>query len=172
MNSYMVAPGIRFDDYLFSEPRRLVEVALPRCGGVLAILTSDPNWAPRTYQPLCFREFGNNSQETAYDALQLARTPQAAALFVSVLAMPFSTSAQRCEIRKKLARAYNPVCQISGIPALKNELAHKLDELEERNEEQTLQIRLLLATINRLFEPQPEPRRRPIGFFTEPTPTT
>jgi len=168
MNPYMVAPGIRFDDYIFSEPKRLVETAVPKCGGLLAILVRDPNWAPKPFQPLCFREFGNNSQEASYDPIRLARIPQADALFVSILAMPFSTAAHRCEIRNKLAQAYNPFCQSSGVPAAQTELALKLDELEKKNEEQTIQVRLLLASINRLFEPQPEPRRRQIGFFPQP----
>ena len=171
MNPYMVAPGIRFDNYVFSEPRRLVEGALPKCGGVLAILIRDPNWAPKSFQPLCFREFGNNSQDTLgmYDLVRLARTD---ALYVSFLALPFSTAAQRREIRNELAQAYNPYCQTGGgAPASQSELVHKVDELERKNEEQTIQVRLLLASINRLFEPQPEPRRRPIGFLPQPAPT-
>jgi len=170
MNPYLVAPGIRFDNYVFSEPKRLVEGAPPKCGGVLAILVRDPNWAPKPFQPLRFQEFGNNSQAplAAYDP----RLARADALFVSFLALPFSTAAQRCEIRNELARAYNPFCQNAGVPAYQHDLAHKLDELEKKNEEQATQIRLLLASINRLFEPQAEPHRRPIGFQPLPAPTT
>jgi hypothetical protein len=172
MNPYMVAPGIRFDEFVFSDPRRLAETALPKCGGVLVLMIGDPNWAPKHFQPLCFREFGNNSQQVlAYDPARLGRTLQAEALFVSILALPFSTAAERCEIRDKLVRAYNPFCQTGGSPVLQSELVHKLDQLERKNEEQTLQVRLLLASINRLFEPQPEPRRRPIGFLPQPLAT-
>jgi hypothetical protein len=87
-------------------------------------------------------------------------------LFIAVLPMPFSSSAQRCEVRNQLLWAYNPVYQGSTRHP-ENELARKLDELEKRHEEQTTQFQLLLASINRLFEPQPVPPRRPIGFLPE-----
>jgi hypothetical protein len=83
--------------------------------------------------------------------------------------MPYSTAAQRRDMRNQLARAYNPFCQ-ARIP-VQSELVDKLDELERKNEEQTMQVRLLLTSLNRLFEPQPEPRRRHIGFLPESTAT-
>jgi len=55
-----------------------------------------------------------------------------------------------------------------AFPGVQGDLAHKLDELEKKHEEQTTQLRLLLANINRLFEPQTEPSRRPIGFLANP----
>jgi hypothetical protein len=163
MNPYLVAEGIRFNDYVFSEPRRMAEWTPPKCGGVCAILARDPNWAPKPFQPLCFWEFGNNS-----DLLRLARMPDTQALFASALALPFSTSTQRSEIRDQLVWAYNPVWQASGGPSVHSELANKLDELERKHEEQTTHLRLLLANINRLFEPQTQPHRRTIGFLAPP----
>jgi hypothetical protein len=161
MNPYLVAAGIRFNDYVFSEPRRLVEWAPPKCAGVCAILARDANWAPKPFQPLCFLEFGNNS-----DLRRLARTPNTDALFVSAIAMPFSTSAQRTEVRNQLVWAYNPIWEAGTGATAQSDLAHKLDELERKHEEQTTQFRLLLASINRLFEPQTEmPRHRAIGFL-------
>jgi len=164
MNPYLGLAGIRFNDYLFSEPRRLLNWTPPKCAGLCVILTRDPNWAPKPFQPLCFWEFGNNP-----DLRALTRMPNTEALFVSVLAMPFSTSGQRSEARSQLVWAYNPVWQVSGASPVQNELAHKLDELEKKHEEQTTQIRLLLASLNRLFEPPTQPQRRTIGFLT-PTP--
>ena len=164
MNTYLVAAGIRFNDYVFSEPRRLVEWVPPKCAGICAILASDPNWAPKPFQPLCFCEFGNNS-----DLQRLTRVPNTEALLVSALAMPFSTSAQRSEVRNQLVWAYNPVWQANASSADHGELAHKLTELERKHDEQTTQLRLLLASINRLFEPQGEPKRyRTIGFSPRP----
>src|SRR6266852_6714264 len=164
MNTYLVVAGIRFNDYLFSEPRRLVEWVPPKCAGIGALLARDPNWAPKPLQPLCFCEFGNNA-----DLRRLARMPNMEALFVSALAMPFSTSAQRSEVRNQLVWAYNPVWQTSAGSALQSELSHKLEELERKHEEQTAHLRLILANINRLFEPQGEPkRRRAIGFLPQP----
>jgi hypothetical protein len=161
MNPYTVE-GIRFNDYVFSEPRRLVDWAPPKCAGVCAILARDPSWAPKPFQPLCFWEFGNNS-----DALRLPRTVNAEALFIATLPMPFSTSAQRAELRDQLVWAYNPVWQAGRASG--SELAHKLDELERKHEEQTTQLRLLLASINRMFEPAIVPQRRPIGFLPPPS---
>jgi hypothetical protein len=160
----MVAAGIRFNDYVFSEPRRLVEWPLPKWAGVLAILATDANWAPKPLQPLCFMEFGNNA-----DLRRLMRMPNAEALFVSALALPYSTSAQRAEVRNQLVSAYNPLWQASAGSAVQSELAHKLDDLERKHEEQTTQFRLLLASINRIFEPPIElPRRRTtIGFLPQ-----
>src|SRR6266849_2269391 len=164
MNTYLYAAGIRFNDHTFSEPRRLVEWVQPKCAGICVILAGDPNWAPKPLQPLCFCEFGNNS-----DLRRLARMPNAEALFVSALAMPFSTSAQRSEVRNQLVCAYNPVWQGSAGSAVQCELAYKLDELEKKHEEQTTQLRLILASINRLFEPHTEPKRhRAIGFLPQP----
>ena len=164
MNTYLFAAGIRFNDHMFSEPRRLAEWVPPKCAGICVILAGDPNWAPKPLQPLCFCEFGNNA-----DLRRLARMPNMEALFVSGLAMPFSTSAQRSEVRNQLVWAYNPVWQASAGSALQSELSHKLEELERKHEEQTAQLRLILANINRLFEPQIEPKRhRAIGFLPQP----
>ena len=163
MNSYLAAAGIRFNDYVFSEPKCLAEWSPPKCAGICAILARDPNWAPKPFQTLCFWEFGNNSEP-----LRLARMPNSEVLFVAALPMPFSTSAQRSEIRDQLVSAYNPIWQPSAGSAGQSELACKLVELEKKHEEQTLQFRLLLASVNRLFEPLPEPKRRTIGFSPRP----
>ena len=164
MNTYLFSAGIRFNDHVFSEPRRLAEWTPPKCAGICVVLAGDPNWAPKPLQPLCFFEFGNNA-----DLRGLARMPKMETLFVSALAMPFSTSAQRSEIRNELVWAYNPVWQARAGSALQSDLSHKLEELERKHEEQTLQLRLILANINRFFEPQSEPKRhRAIGFLPQP----
>jgi hypothetical protein len=166
MNSYLVVPGIRFNDYMFSEPVPLGNWGAPKFAGLFTILARDTNWAPKPFQPLCFGEFGNNCPGPM--AIESIRLPaNAEALFVSVLPMPFSSSGQRCEVRDQLLWAYNPVYQRSAMPPARNELARKLDELEKRHEEQTTQFQLLMASINRLFEPLPVPPRRPIGFLPE-----
>src|SRR5437868_15152606 len=163
MNPYLGVAGIRFNDYVFSEPRRLVEWMPPKWAGICVILARDSNWAPKPLQPLCFLEFGNNS-----DLRRLARMPNTDALYIAALAMPFSTSAQRSEVRNQLVWAYNPVWQAGAGAAVQSELSHKLEELERKHEEQTTQLRLILANINRLFEPQGEPKRhRAIGFLPQ-----
>jgi hypothetical protein len=165
MSSYLVGPGIRFNDYVFSEPVPLSSWTTPKYAGLFVILVRDGNWAPRQFQPLCFDEFGNNVRGPL-PASSIRLPANAGALFVSVMAMPFSTSEQRCAVRNQLVWAYNPVYQRAAAP-VQNDLARKLDELEKKHEEQTTQFRLLLASINRLFEPLPEPPHRPIGFLPQ-----
>jgi hypothetical protein len=167
MNCYTPGLGIRFNDFMFSEPVPLSAWAAPKFAGLFVVLVRDTNWAPKQFQPLCFGEFGNNVRGPL--AAESIRLPaNAGLLFVSVLPMPFSSSAQRCDARNQLVWAYNPVCQGTATPPAQNELlVRKLDELEKRHEEQTTQFRLLMTSINRLFEPQPVPPRRPIGFLPE-----
>jgi hypothetical protein len=161
MSSYVAGPGIRFNDFLFSEPAPFCHWTPPRFAGLFALLHPDANWAPRQLQPLYFGEFGNDARISL--APRVLRAPDAGSLCVAVLPLPFSSNSQRCEVLNQLIWAYNPVCQSSAAPA-QNELVRKLEELEKKHEEQTTQFRLLLASINRLFEPQPETVRRPIGF--------
>src|SRR5438093_10729504 len=125
MNPYLVSAGIRFNDYVFSEPRRLVEWPPPKWAGICAILATDSNWSPKPLQPLCFLEFGNNA-----DLRRLARIPNAEALYVSALAMPYSTTHQRSEVRNQLAWAYNPLWQGSAGSAIQSELAQILDDVD------------------------------------------
>lgn len=166
MNSFMVGPGIRFNDCMFSEPALLNTWAPPKFAGLFVILTADSSWAPRPFQPLYFGEFGNNARGPL--AAGSIRIPtHCGPLFIAVLPMPFSSTAQRAELRSQLTWAYNPVCQSNPAPG-QEELVRKLDELEKRHEEQSTQFRLLLASINRFFEPQPERPRRPIGFVPQP----
>jgi hypothetical protein len=166
----MVAQGIRFNDYVFAEPKPLGEWERPRYAGILVILAKDANWAPKPFQALFFGEFGNNSREVLLPTgqMRLAGAAPAEGLWVSVLPVPFSTTAQRMEILQQLVWAYNPVWQAKGSPTEPGELARKLDELEKKHEEQTTQVRLLLASVNKFFEPQPEPPRRQIGFLPQP----
>lgn len=158
----MVGPGIRFNDFVFSEPVPLGTWTPPKFAGLFVVLAGDNNWSPRPFQPLYFGEFGNNAPCRA--GLGSSRVPMQRGLFISVLPLPFSSSAQRLEARNQLVWAYNPIYQPAGMPP-PNELARKLDELEKKHEEQSTQFRLLLASLNRFFEPLPEPaHRRPIGF--------
>jgi hypothetical protein len=170
MNSFLGLPGIRFNDCLFTEPKPLGGWVPPRCAGIFVILMKDGNWAPKPYQALVFGEFGNNAREilSQRDRLRLAEASRAEALLISVLVMPFSTTTQRAAVCNQLIWAYNPVCQTSGMTAAGNELAYKLEELEKKHEEQTTHMHLLLASVNKLFEPLPERPRRHIGFLPPP----
>jgi len=118
------------------------------------VLARDPRWAPKPFQPLYFYEFGNNARP------RLASP--ANDLYVSVLPMPFSTSAQRRTVRHELISAYNPVWP-GG-----DDVSRRMDELEARQSEQHAQVLTLLTHLAKLFEPQPVGPRRPIGFQPEP----
>src|SRR5580704_17765893 len=159
LGSSLLAPGIRLNDSFFSEPTRLDGWTPPRCAGLFGIFIADPNWAPKPFQPLYFGEFGNNASapELLAEFRGLIAVFRGKTLLVSVLPMPFSTISQRCALRSELIWAYNHVCQADGAKTPSMDLVRKLDELERRHQEQTAQVMLLLANVNRILEPQPEP---------------
>ena len=109
----MAPQGIRFNDCLFTEPIRLAEWKVPKCAGLFVILAKDANWAPKPYQPLYFGEFGNNTPEAllSWNQARLRRSEGGTILLISVLPMPFSTTAQRRALRNELLWAYNSAWQ-------------------------------------------------------------
>ena len=121
----------------------------------------------RRFNPLYFGEFGNNAPLPALglDYPRLVAAAKARTLLVAVLPMPFSTTAQRRELRNELVSAYNPECQSDGNLLPQGELASKLGDLEKKHQEQTAQVMLLLTNINQSFQPPPETPRRRIGFM-------
>ncbi|HEY2016373.1 MAG TPA: hypothetical protein VGH38_22870 [Bryobacteraceae bacterium] len=172
MHSQLIASGIRFNDCFFTEPVRLSDWTPPKFPGLFVILACDSNWAPRSFQPLFFGEFGNNSPY-ALKECEVAGLPGMTArrnLFVSMLAMPFSTGGQRTALRGELVSSYHPALQGTAAGSAPEELANRIDEMEKRHREQTAQVLLLLGNLNKQFEPQPVPQRRRIGFLTEAPP--
>jgi hypothetical protein len=160
MNDTIPGQGIRFNDYFFTEPERLTGWVPPRCAGIFAILVKDPNWAPKPFQPIWFGEFGNNAQHLFAMEQPLAH---AELFFVSVLPMLFSTTEQRLTVRERLVWAYNPVLNAQPTHAIPSELAHKLQELEKKHEEQSAELRLLLTNASNVADSSASRRRR-IGF--------
>jgi hypothetical protein len=166
MPCYFVPAGIRFNDYLFTDPVPFSSWRPPGCAGIAVILSRNPQWAPKPLQPLYFAEFGND----AGSGPMLPRLPENARLMdllVAVLPMPYSTAAQRNSVSKELIAAYNPACQAKGQAMSTAELVCKVGELEARQQEQSQQILSLLTYIGKLFEPQPVSPRRPIGFLPQ-----
>ena len=158
----MVPSGIRFNDCVFSEPTRLADWRVPKYAGLFVILAKDANWAPKPYQPLYFGEFGNNTPEWLLPVNYAMPGGEGGALFISVLPMPFSTTAQRWALRNELLYGYNTAWQAREARAAGNGLGNQAGVVKPYPEESA---QILLAGVNRLFEPQPErgPRRR-IGF--------
>lgn len=105
--------GIRFNDYFFSEPLHFGAWTPPKCAGLFSILVSDPNWAPKAFEPLYFGELGNNSPAGAVleDCGPMVAAAKGKTLFVSVLPMPYSTTQQRLALRHELISAYHPTWQ-------------------------------------------------------------
>jgi len=169
MRPCFVAPGIRFNDYLFSDPVRLADWRPPKCAGVFVILGKDSAWSPKPFQPLYFGEFGNNAREAFVAQDWLPANASMDTLFAATLLLPYSTTSQRWSIRNELVWAYNPICQSGGDRTSVRELARKVDEIELRQQEHNTQLLLLLTNLNKLFEPQPVGPRRPIGFQPELT---
>jgi len=160
------ASGIRFNDCFFSEPVSFADWIPQGCPGLFVILTFDPNWAPRPLRALCFGEFGNDTPAHAVlrDCSRMLSAAKSKDLFVCVLPMPFTTTAQRCALRDQLISAYNPACQLKDT-APSTDLAHKVNELERRQHEQNAQAMILAAGVSRFFDPPPPSRpRRRIGF--------
>ena len=58
----------------------------------------------------------------------------------------------------ELIGTYRPAASVT-------ELARKVDELEEKQQEQNQQILSLLSHLAKVFEPQAVSPRRPIGFL-------
>ena len=120
----MLNSGIRFNDCFFSEPVWLAGWRPLRQAGLFVILSPDSNWAPRPFQPLYFGELGNNAPEASLPGnLEPGSTDRRTPLLVSVLPMPFSTTAQRRALRDELLQAYNPVSQTAAPPPAGGRLA-------------------------------------------------
>jgi hypothetical protein len=179
MPCYLVPPGVRFNDSLFTDPVQLAGWHPPACAGIVAILVRNPHWAPKPLQPLYFGEFGNDAARgmnlpagarrgdllVPVLPMPYSVAAQRGDLLVSVLPMPYSTAAQRSALCNELIAAYNPACQTNGTVGSTAELARKVTDLEARQHEQSQQILSLLAHLGKLFEPQPVGPRRPIGFL-------
>jgi len=166
------ASGIRFNDCVFSEPVTFANWTPPGCGGLFAVLMFDPSWAPRPLRAIYFSEFGNNTsaRQVFQDCSRVLYSVREKHLFISALPMPFTTTAQRRALLDELITGYHPAYQ-NHTSAAASDLAHKVNELEKRHQEQNAQVMLLAAGINRFFEPQiPAPPRRRIGFNPLPEP--
>ena len=116
----MVPQGIRLNDCLFSEPTRFADWKVPKYAGLFVILVKDANWVPKPYQPLYFGDFGNNTPDVPLKHALLPGGASDDTLLISVLPMPFSTTAQRWALRNELMWATTLLGKLerSGPPVL------------------------------------------------------
>lgn len=110
MVSFSLTPGIRFNDCMFSEPAPLEGWIPPQFAGLYAVLSADPNWAPKAFRPLYFGEFGNTTPAAAFfrDCPALLHGAAERSVFIALMPMPFSTTSQRWAVCHELVRAYHP----------------------------------------------------------------
>jgi hypothetical protein len=122
--------GIRFNDCFFTEPVDLNSWTPPKCAGLFGILVSDPNWAPKAFQPLYFGEFGHNLPASAllHECNHVKAASSGKQLFVSVLLMPFSTTQNRWALRNELVWAYNPILQTEADTTRRPELTKPAEQ--------------------------------------------
>jgi hypothetical protein len=89
-------------------------------------------------------------------------------LYVSVLALPYSTTRQRWALCRELVAAYNPPSQSAETHTPPADLVFQLDDLERKQQEQIAQLLFLRSHADRFLGPAPERRR--IGFAPEAAP--
>jgi len=147
MSCYLV-PGIRFNNYMFTEPVPLSGWHPPACAGIVVILARNPQWGPKPLQALYFGEPASVRVNAGQERL-----------LVSMLPMPYSTAFQRRALCQELSASYTP--------ASAADLARKVEVLEARQQEQSEQILSLLGYIAKFFESQPVGPKRPIGFLPD-----
>lgn len=91
--------------------------------------------------------------------LPFAFTEQGVAMLSSVL-----NSERAIEMNILIIRAF---VKLREILATHKDLAHAIEDIRRRQEEQGEQITAIIETINRLLLPEPVPPKRRIGFHTE-----
>ena len=162
--------GIRFGDYVFSAPVPQGRFTLPpRSAGVYVVLMPDPSWGPWHLQPLFFGEFGaqQETQMTAAQQMSCLKVAAGRTLFFATYAVPQSHGWAISQIKNELIRCYRPISNLEPIDTAA-ELANRLYSLEKKMIEHDTALVLALAAIGQMVQPQPEPRKRIVGFRPDP----
>jgi hypothetical protein len=161
--------GIRFGDYVFTEPIPLDRLFLPpHSTGVYAILIPDPTWGPRDFQPLFFGEFAHGRYSITAAELSLSyRAAAGKSLYIAVLGIPEAHAGDLASLKQKLIYAYRPICNRDDGSDMAIETARRLEQLERRTYEQELHLKLMLAALGQMM-PQPlvETKKKPAGFMS------
>jgi len=159
--------GIRFADYVFSEPVPLAICMAPQRKGVYAVLVPDTTWGPRHFQPIFFGVF-NSQHEAQLSPDDYRRCLRAAAgkiLYVAAYNMPLLCDpSESHRIQSELVHIYSPLCNHDSAGASSAELVRKLDALETKNQEHEALLKVLLAALGHLVQPTHEIKKKAVGF--------
>ena len=162
--------GIRFADYVFSEPIPLaICVTEPQRMGVYAVLVPDATWGPRHFQPIFFGVFNGHhqSQLSPDDYRRCLRAAAGKLLYVAAYNMPLvGDPSESQRIQRELVQIYSPLCNHDSADASSAELVRKLDALEMKNQEHEALLKVLLAALGHLVQPTHEIKKRAVGFQT------
>ena len=163
--------GIRFADYVFSDPAPLGRFSLPQhAAGLYVLLLPDPGWGPWHFQPLFFGEFGSQREASMSQAQQTCCLKVAAgrSLYFAVYAIPDQHGWATSEIKKQLIGRYQPVSNFEAVDGAVA-LAQKLDILEHKIAAQDAVLKYALAAIGQMVQlQQPETRKKIAGFRSDP----
>ena len=163
--------GIRFADYVFSDPAPLDRFALPfHSAGLYVVLMPDASWGPWQLQPLFFGEFRREGEVRMSSAQQTCCLKVAAgrSLYFALYAVPHQQGWATSEIQKELIALYRPIANLESIDITAS-LAQRLESLEKKMVEQDAVLRLALATLGQTVQfHQPEPRKKIVGFRPDP----
>src|SRR5215831_1451534 len=110
--------GIRFADYVFSDPAPLDRFSLPfRSAGLYVVLMPDSSWGPWQFQPLFFGEFGPECEVRMSHAQQTCCLKVAAGrnLYFALYAFPHQQGWTTSEIQKELIARYRPIANLESI---------------------------------------------------------
>src|SRR5439155_560607 len=106
--------GIRFADYVFSEPVPLaICVTTPQSMGVYAVLVPDATWGPRHFQPIFFGVFNGQrqSQLTPDDYRRCLRAAAGKQLYVAAYHIPLlGDPSESHRVQRELVHIYSPLC--------------------------------------------------------------
>ena len=160
--------GIRFADYLFTEPIPLDTSLIPYVQGLFVVLIFDFTWAPRQFQPLFFGEVGRRqgSPIARNDYLRWLRTAAGKQLYLAICPIPATHVLALPGIKNHLVDAYDPVCNREPVETglLSADVLSRLDTFQEKQKEHDALIRLMVAAFGHMVQPPPEPKRR-AGFL-------
>src|SRR5262245_16711925 len=101
--------GIRFADYLFSEPVPLASLAAAHTTLIYVVLTPDATWGPRQFQPLFFGECKHSRGLIDVRPDQYLLWLRAAAgrpLYIATLSTPWLHPAELTRITRELVHTY------------------------------------------------------------------